>query len=73
MATSIRSVAAVVWLAAADLALALHTRSLAAAGVTTETPMHRRLNSAVDRADANSYLPARFRDPRDVADSLNHN
>lgn len=71
MATPVRTAAAAVWLAAADLALAVHTRVTSSVGVTAETRTFRRLNSAVTRADANPYLPARFRDPRDVADSLN--
>lgn len=65
-----RTTAAIVWLKTTDLALTLHTASLKAVGVTGETPMFRRLNSAVARADANPHLPTRFRDPRDVADSL---
>jgi hypothetical protein len=62
-----RTLAAIVWLAAADLALAIYTRS---PGATDRTLLFRRLNSAVARADANPHLPSRFRDPRDVADSL---
>lgn len=71
MAALVRTAAAVVWLGSADLALILHTRVTSAVGVTAETRTFRRLNSAVARADASPYLPARFRDPRDVADSLN--
>jgi hypothetical protein len=62
-----RILAAIVWLMAADLALAIYTRS---PGATDKTFLFRCLNSAVARADANPHLPARFRDPRDVADSL---
>ena len=65
----VRAFAAIVWLSAADLALAVHTASHRAAGITAETPLFRRLNSAVARADANPRLPVRYRDPRDVADS----
>jgi hypothetical protein len=71
MANPIRTLAAVSWLAAADLALAIHARCTRAVGVTAETPMFRRLNSAVTRADANPHLPARLRDPRCIADDLN--
>jgi hypothetical protein len=62
-----RTVAAIAWLMAADCALAIYTRS---PGATDKTRMFRCLNSAVARADANPHLPARFRDPRDVADTL---
>lgn len=62
-----RTLAAISWLHAADLALAIYTRS---PGATDRTRMFRRLNSAVARADASPHLPARLRDPRDVADSL---
>jgi hypothetical protein len=64
-----RTAAAIAWLMAADTALAIHTAATRLAGITVETPMYRRLNSAVAWADANPYLPARYRDPRDVADS----
>jgi hypothetical protein len=61
-----RTVAAIAWLMAADLALAIYTRS---PGATDKTLLFRCLNSAVARADANPHLPARYRDPRDVADT----
>lgn len=64
-----RTLAAIGWLKAADTALAIHTASSKLAGITVATPMYRRLNSAVARADANPHLPARYRDPRDVADT----
>jgi hypothetical protein len=64
-----RTVAAITWLKAADTALALHTASCRLAGITAETSLYRRLNSAVARADANPHLPTRYRDPRDVADT----
>ncbi|MFJ6566600.1 hypothetical protein ACIQNU_04220 [Streptomyces sp. NPDC091292] len=63
-----RALAAVASLKAADAALALHSTALKAAGITAETPMYRRLNSAVARADANPHLPDRYRDPRDITD-----
>lgn len=66
-----RTFAAIAWLRAADAALAIHAASSRLAGITAETPMYRRLNSAVARADANPHLPDRYRDPRDVADGLN--
>ncbi|MCX5253603.1 hypothetical protein OOK27_05370 [Streptomyces canus] len=65
-----RTLAAIAWLRAADAALTIHTASSRLAGITAETPMYRRLNAAVARADANPHLPARYRDPRDVADAL---
>lgn len=65
-----RTLAAIVWLKAADTALAIHSASHRLTGITVVTPMFRRLNSAVARADASPYLPARYRDPRDVADSI---
>ena len=64
-----RTLAAIVWLMAADAALAIHRISTQLAGIHNPGPVYRRLNSAVDRADANPYLPPRYRDPRDVADS----
>jgi len=64
-----RTLVAITWLYAADAALAVHGTSLRLVGITAETPMFRRLNSAVARADANPHLPFRHRDPRDVADS----
>jgi len=66
MAITFRVAAAVSWLTAADLALAIYTRS---PGATDKTRLFSCLNSAVARADANPHLPARFRDLRDVADS----
>ncbi|MFF4346777.1 hypothetical protein [Streptomyces sp. NPDC001530] len=69
MATPIRVAAAVSWLLAADLALALHAVTTKLGGGSGETRLYRCLNSAVARADANPHLPAMFRDPRDVADS----
>ncbi|MFF2852646.1 hypothetical protein ACFVT5_41095 [Streptomyces sp. NPDC058001] len=65
---SARTIAAIASLKAADAALTLHTTATRLAGVTAETPMYRRLNSAVARADANPHLPDRYRDPRDIAD-----
>lgn len=65
-----RTLAAIVCLKAADTALAIHTASSRLAGTTAETRMFRRLNSAVARADSNPHLPSRYRDTRDVADSL---
>lgn len=70
MPTSIRVVAAVAWLLAADLALAIHTVTRKIVGGSGETRLFRCLNSAVARADASPHLPALFRDPRDVADSI---
>jgi|1185.fasta_scaffold02297_8 hypothetical protein len=64
-----RTLAAIVQLKAADTALAIHAASQRLAGITVETPLYRRLNSAVAKADANPHLPSRYRDPRDVADS----
>lgn len=62
-----RTLAAIVQLKAADTALALHAASHRLAGITAETQLYRRLNSAVAKADANPHLPTRYRDPRDVA------
>lgn len=62
-----RALAAISWLRAADLALAIYARS---PGATDRTRMFRCLNSAVARADASPYLSARHHDPRGVADSL---
>lgn len=64
-----RTLAAIAWLMAADAALAVHAATHRLAGITVETPLYRRLNSAVARADANPHLPDRYRDPRDVADT----
>lgn len=64
-----RTLAAITWLYAVDAALAIHTTSHRLAGTTAETPLYRRLNSMVARADANPHLPPRYRDPRDVADT----
>lgn len=63
-----RTLAAITWLYAASSALTLHTFALRLIGITAETPLWRRLNAAVTYADANPYLPSRYRDPRDVAD-----
>lgn len=65
-----RTLAAVAYLKVADTALTIHSATHRLAGITVETPMFRCLNSAVARADANPHLPARYRDPRDVADTL---
>lgn len=65
-----RTLAAIAHLKAADAALSIHTASSKLAGITVETRMFRCLNSAVARADSNPHLPARYRDPRDVADTL---
>lgn len=64
-----RTLAAIVCLKAADIALAVHTASHRLTGITAETRTFRCLDSAVARADANPHLPPRYRGPRDVADT----
>lgn len=63
----VRTARAIARLKVADHKLAANDRRERKAGVTKETPEFHRLNRAVAEADADPYLPDRFRDPRDRA------
>jgi hypothetical protein len=64
---TIRTALAIARLAVTDTRLATHHAYVRLTGNTKETPRFRRYNNAVAAALLDPYLPARLREPADLA------